>query len=539
MLNSDEGAQQGDPLGPLYFCLTIKELLESMQSELVLGYLDDITLGDDARTCLNDFLHLEDAARRLGLEMNRSKCEVVGHTKKTRTLFATHNVTLPETSSSAVVLLGAPLSAGEHLDTVLVEMKQELSLLTKRLELMPAHDSLYLLRNVLTAPRLMYLLRTAPCTDSPVLQQYDSVIREALSVTLNVDLDDDRWLQASLPVRWGGLGVRGVALLAPSAYLASAASTTELTSALLPAHLRHVEDSGMAAASTAWLRQATSPSTSTVTPSLPTSTVQRVWDDVCCKVQSDALLDGAVDHVVRARLLAARSHWSGDWLDALPLSSVGLKMDNATIRIATSLRLGAPVVRPHVCVCGVTVTVDGYHGLSCRHGSGRHSRHNQLNDLLARAFINTGTLTTREPHSLCTNSGKRPDGMTQVPWKRGRCLAWDATCPDTFAVSHVQSSSTQAGSAAAAAESKKTQKYADIINSVDFVPVAIETSGAWGQHAMDLVSDIGRRLAAVTHEPRSTLFLRQRLSVAVQRGNACCILGTFPTFRSDHSQQTV
>lgn len=213
-------------------------------------------------------------------------------------------------------------------------------------------------------------------------------------------------------------------------------------------------------------------------------------------------------------------------------------MDNATIRIATGLRLGAPVVRPHVCVCGMTVTVDGHHGLSCRHGSGRHSRHNQVNDLLARAFISTGTLTTREPHSLCTNSGKRPDGVTQVPWRRGRCLAWDATCPDTFAVSHVQSSSTHAGSAAAAAESKKIQKYADIINGVDFVPVAIETSGVWGQQALELVSDIGRRIAAVTHESRSTMFLRQRLSVAVQRGNACCILGTF---RSEHddSQQNV
>jgi hypothetical protein len=128
---------------------------------------------------------------------------------------------------------------------------------------------------------------------------------------------------------------------------------------------------------------------------------------------------------VRARLLAACSQGSGDWLDALPLSSDGLKMDNATIRIATNLRHGAPVVRPHVCVCGMTVTVDGHHGLSCRHDSGRHSRHDQVNDLLARAFISTGTLTTREPHSLCTNSGKRPDGVTRCRGEEGG--AWHGT----------------------------------------------------------------------------------------------------------------
>jgi len=41
---SEEGAQQGDPFGPLYFCLVFKELLESLQSELVLGYLDDVAV---------------------------------------------------------------------------------------------------------------------------------------------------------------------------------------------------------------------------------------------------------------------------------------------------------------------------------------------------------------------------------------------------------------------------------------------------------------------------------------------------------------
>ena len=67
------------------------------------------------------------------------------------------------------------------------------------------------------------------------------------------------------------------------------------------------------------------------------------------------------------------------------------------------------------------------HGLSSRFGSGRHSRPNQVNDVICRAFIKSGTLATREPFSLCTGSGKRPDGVTQIPWSRGCCVAWDAT----------------------------------------------------------------------------------------------------------------
>ena len=40
--------------------LICKELLDCLKLELVLGYLvDDITLGDDAAVCVNDFLQLE------------------------------------------------------------------------------------------------------------------------------------------------------------------------------------------------------------------------------------------------------------------------------------------------------------------------------------------------------------------------------------------------------------------------------------------------------------------------------------------------
>jgi len=111
-------------------------------------------------------------------------------------------------------------------------------------------------------------------------------------------------------------------LLTSSANWASAASAMELPSTLLPLHLQTAEDS-----SVAWKRLTSSTNTTSITsvPSPPSSHVQRAWVDQCCKVQSDSLLDAATDHVIRARLLAACSPGSGDWLEALPLSSVGLK----------------------------------------------------------------------------------------------------------------------------------------------------------------------------------------------------------------------
>jgi len=55
----------------------------------------------------------------------------------------------------------------------------------------------------------------------------------------------------------------------------------------------------------------------------------------------------------------------------------------------------------------------------------------------------------------------------------------------------------------------------------------IETMGVWGLGATDLVSALGRRLAADSGDPRSAFFLKQRIDIAIQRGNAQSVVGTF------------
>ena len=86
---------------------------------------------------------------------------------------------------------------------------------------------------------------------------------------------------------------------------------------------------------------------------------------------------------------------SGDRLEALPIASIGLKLDDSSVRIAVGLRLGTPLVHPHQCCCGTIVTPDGHHGLSCIKSAGRQSRHSQINDIIHRAFISAGVLATQ------------------------------------------------------------------------------------------------------------------------------------------------
>ena len=88
------------------------------------------------------------------------------------------------------------------------------------------------------------------------------------------------------------------------------------------------------------------------------------------------------------------------------------------------------------------------------------------------------------------------------------------------------STSVQAGSAAATAEVNKRTKYSDLRQSIEFVPIALETSGVWGREGRALIRELGRRIAIAQHDTRSTMFLLQRISIAVQRGNAECILAS-------------
>ena len=60
-----------------------------------------------------------------------------------------------------------------------------------------------------------------------------------------------------------------------------------------------------------------------------------------------------------------------------------------------------------------------------------------------------------------------------------------------------------------------------------FLPVAVETAGAWNQSAIDPIQEIGRRITAVTEDTRETVFLFQCLSIALQRGNEVAFLATF------------
>jgi len=168
---------------------------------------------------------------------------------------------------------------------------------------MASHDSLYLLRHVVTTPRIMYTLRTSPFTDSNELFRYDETIQSTLSSTMNIELTESGWRQAVLPVRWGGLGIRSSVQLAPSAFMASTAGSASLLLRILLQRLSGILDKSMTLTTMAW-NKATE-SADGVPAVQPTTKSQRLWDDPCCKAASLDLTNTAPDFISRSRHYAS------------------------------------------------------------------------------------------------------------------------------------------------------------------------------------------------------------------------------------------
>ena len=62
----------------------------------------------------------------------------------------------------------------------------------------------------------------------------------------------------------------------------------------------------------------------------------------------------------------------------------------------------------------------GLHGFIGKKAASRTSRHHALNYLVARAFASAAIPVAKEHQGLSRADGKRPDGLTMVPWREGK-----------------------------------------------------------------------------------------------------------------------
>ena len=108
-------------------------------------------------------------------------------------------------------------------------------------------------------------------------------------------------------------------------------------------------------------------------------------------------------------------------------------------------------------------------------------------------------------------------------------MVWDVTVVDTVAPSYVGSTAQTMGAASRIAEHRKLAKYKDLQDQYEVIPIAFETFGSLADDTETTLTEIAD-LIKQERGGRQGHFFLERLSLALQRGNANCI---FQCMQSD------
>jgi len=219
-----------------------------------------------------------------------------------------------------------------------------------------------------------------------------------------------------MPITYGGLGVRMVSSLTLPAFFASAASTLSLQEDILSL-CPSPTDSFLQQYLSTW-------SSSASIPPDPLPGKQSFWDRPGLLADRALIESSVVEPSHRARFLAVQAPHSGDWLLALPIANCGLCLHDKAVSVAVGMQLGLSLCVPHDCHCGTLVDAQGLHAMVCKKAPGKIARHHVLNDIIWRAFGAAGIPAVQKPSGLDRQDGKRPDGLTLIPWQGGRSLVW-------------------------------------------------------------------------------------------------------------------
>ena len=345
------GVQQGDPLGPLGFALTLHPLIEiiksSLPSSLAMNawYLDDGTLVGSPESLSAALGIIEKEGPKLGLHLNRRK-SLLFIPKECDASSSPLPSDVP-VAQGGFTLLGCPIGPPSYCEDILRaridKIKQSLAALH---ELRDAQCETALLRSCLALPKLSYIIRTCPpCHISEGCKEFDSIIRDSLEMILGGPVSEWSLLKATLPSSRGGINLRSASLHAPAAFVASSISSQQLVGDILDdltIHLHHLNSALSALAS---------------------STMKSDWEDL------EAIdvplhqrhLSAAIDEVNHQHLLSSapttRAHalanstslpHAGDWLNGVPSVSLGLHLHDREFSAASDIGW--------VCLCIVLLT---------------------------------------------------------------------------------------------------------------------------------------------------------------------------------------
>ena len=231
---STNGTQQGDPLGPLYYCSALRSIVASiadLKPEYQKWYMDDGGIIGNPDLLKKVWEVLVAKGPALGMHVNPSKCEWS---------WLDRNCNLPcpiKTQGTAkdqvklvptdeICMLGVPMGMGPDTTFSAAYVKKKImktsQVMTTLAEFEDVQSAFFLLRTSYNITRATHFMRTTPLS---LWQQqaveFDLAVRDTAEKILGSPFSEREYRQAATSVKVGGLSIRQSEKHAAGAYAAS------------------------------------------------------------------------------------------------------------------------------------------------------------------------------------------------------------------------------------------------------------------------------------------------------------------------------
>ena len=534
VVQSSEGVQQGDPLGPLLFSLVMREMAAEIKAgapdlHLNLWYLDDGVLAGQASDVRHALDIIEIGGPKWGLNLNPSKCEIITHPSSSHQ--TTHFPDIPGLNINMegnLSILGSPIGSTTYsrqflLDSAISQAEESLEAIEK---LEDPQVAFSLIRQCTGFCQMVYSLRTTPTDELlDLCRRLDNAVQRTVE-TFCRPLSDMARRQAQRNKQFGGLGLRSAEMHATSAYVASVAFASDKDrwdANEAEGFSYAVEDINrrvggcMVDKSTGKIHKDSVIKRCPFSPSPDIDLSQ----DLAIPRQRDlshaiSARDFEEDYAradprTRARWLSQTGDGASNWAFTVPSTLCGHAYTPTEFRTLIRWWLGESIYpQGHNCPipnCRLPLGPGGDHALACKCGHGIITRHNALAEQFSAECSKAGLSPQREVSLGNRGPGgalTRPADVYVRNGGLGQALVLD------FAVTHVQqqkytdlvrdANMVAAGSFAEryAVEHKRKQREEAEETKTKFTAMAVETYGCWSPAAMSVLREVSKGQAATS-----------------------------------------
>ena len=465
VIESCAGVQQGDPLGPLYFCCGINSLVNeiaALNPAYNKWYMDDGGIIGDVGLLKQVWEILKTRGPALGLHLNPSKCEwswldpsctlpcpirLDGVSEEDQVKLVPH---------AEIQMLGVPL--GDDGSVSKYVRRKLLGRLSETVEKLvgfeDAQAATYLLRVSYSIVRAVHFMRTTPLGHwKKEGVEFDEMVCDAAGRILGHPFSTRTFAQAALTPKLGGLGFRKSVEHADFAYSASwhESRIQSRETWVRPEQVSEVH-----------VRQASA---------------SYAFDEEMHK----HLVDSAPNEREKQRLLRVARPHAGSFVTAVPSEEDGQDclLKPRLYRIAVAYRLGLPVLSNEIpCpLCMQPINIYGDHATCCAKKGDLVTRHNAVRNLVY-SIASDGLLQPQleKQGILGPSTGRRPGDVTIPDWRHHNGLAIDVAVTSPLAKGSLRLSSPCEDYAAV----QKHRKYGEDFKGTNFFFCAMvfETLGA-------------------------------------------------------------